>query len=225
MKPTVLVLRPEPGNTETVERLAALGFPTVAAPLFTIEPVDWSPPDPDAFDAVLLTSANAARHGGAGLSRFCHMPTYAVGPATADAAKRAGFLSVRTGGGDAAATIPMLVADGHRHVLHPGGAQRRAFDPLGLSIAAVPVYRSRPTDAADALVARIAAAGATVALIHSPRAGERFAQLVPLPLRPTIALVAISPAAAKACGPGWRAVTIAAVPDQDAMLSRLQTLV
>ena len=58
----MLILRPQPGADETAARARTLGLEPVVAPLFTIRPLAWEPPDPAEFDAVLLTSANAARH-------------------------------------------------------------------------------------------------------------------------------------------------------------------
>ena len=40
-------------------RAGTLGLEPVVAPIFTIAPLDWAAPDPDRYDALLLTSANA----------------------------------------------------------------------------------------------------------------------------------------------------------------------
>ena len=77
-----------------------MGFEPVVVPLFEVVPLAWNA-DPEQFDAVAMTSANAARHGGAGLARFTHLPLFAVGEATADAARETGFNDVRVGSGNA----------------------------------------------------------------------------------------------------------------------------
>ena len=59
----IVVLRPEPGNADTCAKLRGLGLEPLAMPVFTVVPVAWTPPDVGTFDAVLLTSANAIRHG------------------------------------------------------------------------------------------------------------------------------------------------------------------
>ena len=56
-----------------------------------------------------------------------------------------------------------------------------------------------------------------VALIHSPRAGRRFAELVEN--RGSIAIAAISRAAAEAAGAGWECVEAADQPTDDALLA------
>jgi uroporphyrinogen-III synthase len=61
-----------------------------------------------------------------------------------------------------------------------------------------------------------------VLLIHSPRAGARVAEL-DLD-RGSIALAAISPAAAGAAGEGWAAVEAAEEPTDDALLALAKRL-
>src|SRR3954453_8450379 len=87
----VLVLRPEPGATATVEKARALGLRAAAIPLFTIEPVQWEAADAGSFDGLLLTSANAVTFGGEALHSLRALKVYAVGEATAEAARDAGF--------------------------------------------------------------------------------------------------------------------------------------
>src|SRR5262245_7688966 len=60
----LLLLRPEPGLSASAERARSMGLEVVRCPLFHVEPVEWEAPDPAAFGALLLTSANAMRHGG-----------------------------------------------------------------------------------------------------------------------------------------------------------------
>src|SRR5689334_5285472 len=87
----LFVLRPEPAAHRTVERARSLGMDVTAIPLFELEAVEWSPPDPTQFDGILLTSANAVNMGGGQLERLRRLPVHAVGDATAVAAEVAGF--------------------------------------------------------------------------------------------------------------------------------------
>ena len=77
MNRPIVVLRPEPGARATVARIEALGGHALAAPLFAIRPLPWTPPDPADHDALVLTSANAARMAGAGLARVAALPAFA----------------------------------------------------------------------------------------------------------------------------------------------------
>jgi len=184
-----------------------MGHEPVVMPLFDVIPIIWDAPSAGAFDAVVMTSANAARHGGAGLAQFSHLPLFAVGKATADAARAAGFADVRVGDGDAAAIGPQLAG----RVVHFSGTEYRQI-PTHADVTAVPVYQSLALSPA-------ALPPADCALVHSPRAGARLAELASD--RATIQIVAISPAAARACGTGWAEVHSADHPSEHAMLACL----
>lgn len=209
----LLILRPEPGASETAARARRLGLEPVVAPLFAIRPLPWNPPDPRAFDAVLLTSANAARHAGAALAGFLGLPCWAVGEATAAAAREAGFADVRTGPSDGAAITQAALAAGVRHALHLHGREHVPLSRPGLIVEGRAVYAAEAVTSLPE-AARIRAEA--VALIHSPRAGALFAKLATE--RQGIALAAIGPAAAAAAGAGWAEVAVAAEPRDEALL-------
>ncbi|HYZ60956.1 MAG TPA: uroporphyrinogen-III synthase, partial [Acetobacteraceae bacterium] len=93
----VLITRPEPDATETAERVAALGWEPVIAPVLQLVPgrvaagVDCA--------AVLVTSRNALP---ALPDELRARPLLAVGRATAARAAALGFADVRDADGDAA---------------------------------------------------------------------------------------------------------------------------
>ena len=209
----VLILRPQPGADETAARARAIGLEPVVAPLFAVHPLAWTVPDRAAFDAVLLTSANAARLAGDGLATFRALPCYAVGEATAAAAREAGFANVRTGPSDGAATLARARSDGARRLLHLCGRDRIA---LG-GVTQIPVYAAEPAGALPAQVETM------LALLHSPRAAARFATLVG-GRRGAIRIAAISAQAARAAGEGWRSLDIAAAPRDQALLELARKL-
>ncbi|MCO4317421.1 uroporphyrinogen-III synthase [Phyllobacterium sp. 21LDTY02-6] len=100
MLKTVLVTRPEPGATRTAERLQRRGYQPIVLPLTSIEAIACELPGLD-FDAVAVTSANALRHAPPDmLARLTHLPLFAVGEATADEGRKAGFGTVTEGAGD-----------------------------------------------------------------------------------------------------------------------------
>lgn len=209
MRPLV-VLRPEPGASATLVRAAALGLTATAVPLFVIEPLEWQAPATDAFDGLLLTSANAVRHAGAQLFGLRPLPVYAVGEATAAAARAAGLSVELTGGSGVEELLDQLPLQ--PRLLHLCGEDRTASTD-GQAIVAVPVYRSAPVRRPLGLD-RLPGA---IALVHSPRAGRRLAELVAD--RKQVGIAAISAAAANACGAGWAAVESAACPNDAALLS------
>lgn len=210
----LIVLRPEPGASETVERARALGLDARAMPLFEVEPVAWQPPDATAFDALLLTSANAVRHGGPGLQALRGLPVHAVGEATAVAARDAGF-DIRSTGNDGAERLVGSIEQTLR-LLHLCGEHRHHVDSRQ-EIAAIPVYRSEALPPPEPLAE---AQGATVA-VHSSRAATRFSELASQASldRATIRIAAISAAALAAAGDGWDRSEAADRPTDDALLA------
>lgn len=212
----VLILRPQPGADETAARARALGLSPVVAPLFALRPLAWTPPDPAGFDAAMLTSASAARCGGNALAAYAGLPCYAVGEASAAAARDAGFADIRTGPDDGASLLLMLAADGAARVFHPCGRDHLELAHPGISVTRVPVYASEGAAALGGEAAAALASGA-IALLHSPRAAAHFASL--LPDKSAVTIAAISARTARAAGAGWRGVAIAPAPRDHALLA------
>lgn len=206
----ILILRPEPGASETVRRARERGLEAVAVPLFTLEPLAWDVPEPARFDALLLTSANAVRHAGDHLTDLRGLPVHAVGDATATAARDAGFDLASSGDNGVDRLLGSI--DPELRLLHLCGADRREPSDAPQAITALPVYCATAIEQPD-----LTAANGSVALVHSPRAGERLAQLVGD--RSSLCIAAISAAAAAAAGGGWRRVEIAEQPTDDALLA------
>jgi uroporphyrinogen-III synthase len=206
----VLVLRPEPGASETVRKARGLGLHAIAIPLFAIHPVEWIAPQLEEFDALLLSSANAVRHGGDQLRQVRGLKVYAVGDATAEVARQAGFEITATGTGGVEQLLRSIPSD--LRLLHLCGADRKEIAQPLQAITSIIVYRATPIDSPD-----LSEASGSLALVHSPRAGRRFAEL--MGERETIAIAAISPAAADATGGGWKSVAIAQRPTDDALLA------
>jgi uroporphyrinogen-III synthase len=203
----LVILRPEPGASATLAKAREAGLETVALPLFDVRPIAWEAPNARAFDALVLTSANAIRFGGPPLATVCALPAYCVGAATAAAAEDAGFTVATIGQGDAAALIQAIAPE--LRLLHLAGRDHRDV-PRATTIV---VYESRPIDPPPALDALEGG----VAMVHSPRAGQRLAELVSE--RGSIAIAAISDSAAEACGEGWNRVAVASRPDDTALLA------
>ena len=209
---TVLILRPQPGADESAGRARALALEPVVAPLFTVQPVAWEMPE-GPFGALLLTSANGARFGLT--PELAALPCYAVGEATAQAARAAGAREVVAGPSDGAAAVALMAEAGVTRALHLCGRDHLALAHPHIGLERRIVYAA---EAAEALVdaARDALARGALALLHSPRAAALFAALAPN--RHRLRIAAISPAAAAAAGGGWAEVHVAAAPGDQALL-------
>ena len=218
MRP-VVVLRPEPGNTRTADALRAVGLEVRQVPLFAVAPVDWTAPDPAGFDGLLLTSANAVRHGGVGLAALARLPVVAVGNATAEAASGAGLAVAVTGRDTARAVVAEARDRGFARLLHLAGRERTPTENVDApGIHAITVYAS---DAVEPSTDDVRLFEDACVLVHSPRAAARVAELVDSAGldRRRIRIVAISRAAGDAAGQGWAEMIIAPDPSDSAMVA------
>ncbi|HEX8840104.1 MAG TPA: uroporphyrinogen-III synthase, partial [Sphingomicrobium sp.] len=132
------------------------------------------------------------------------------GEATAAAARDAGFDVAATGDSGVDRLLGSIEAD--LKLFHPCGKDRREPNGARQKITAVPVYSAHAIDRPD-----LSAAPDSLALVHSPRAARRFAELIDV--RDRISVAAISNAAAEALGDGWQAVEIADQPADEALLA------
>ncbi len=215
MSRPIVVLRPEPGNRATAEAIEAAGRRAIRLPLFETRAVEWQAPDPGAFDALLLTSANAVRHAGRELAALAGLPVHAVGQATAAAAAAAGLTVASVGDSNAAALVARANESGVRRALLLGGRERM-LEPGGIVTAAITVYASDVRDVSSADAASLAG---SVALVQSARAGARLADLLAPEAKARTRIAAVSPAAAAAAGAGWERVGHAARPSNEALIA------
>jgi uroporphyrinogen-III synthase len=202
----LLILRPEPGGSETAARARAMGLEPVLLPLFEMHGLPGPPVEAERFDAVLLTSAGGARFAPDGAAA---LPCFTVGESSAAAARAAGFREVRAGPLDGAAAAAMMAAAGVKRALHLCGREHIAVEAPGVAIERRAVYAAEP-------LARPPIEGPAVAMVHSARAAARLAELAAD--RRTIAVAAISGAAALAAGEGWAAKAVAGAPRDQALL-------
>lgn len=215
MKQPLLILRPEPGAAATAARARAKGFDPICRPLFRVVACPWDAPDPALFDAVMMTSANAARQGGPALAAYRHLPLYAVGEPTARAAADCGFTDIRAGDSDGVALVDRIVRDGRAHILHFAGVDRIGLTSDAVRITVRAVYAAETIDPPPPLDDALALN--PVVMLHSPRAARRFAQIVPD--RSAVRIAAISGRALAAAGDGWAAGAYAPAPSDDALLA------
>jgi uroporphyrinogen-III synthase len=179
----VLVTRPAGDAEATAAALAARGHEAFVAPLFEIRPVPASMEG--RFDAVAATSANALRMLDRGaVEPLKPLPLFAVGDATAAAARGLGFSDVRSARGDAD-DLAQLIAHASPSIgrmLRLAGRDRRD-DPF-LALPATVAVTTRVTYEAVAVrelpmaAAGMLARGEIDAVLHfSPRAARHFSDL------------------------------------------------
>jgi len=188
----------------------------VIAPLLEIRPLA-AVVNLDGVTALAFTSRNGVA-AFAGLSAERALPVFAVGDATAEAARRIGFGTVRSADGALADLAALLIAEAPRHglVLVPGALEPAGDLPALLAghvpARTLPVYEAVETGVApprpfDAV------------LVHSARGARALRRLGPFSGETAIAL---SEAVAGAVGgETGLEIHIAAAPDETALLEAL----
>ena len=213
----LLALRPEPGLAATLERARAMGLAITGHALSEIRPVAWECPDPAGIDGLLIGSANAILHGGSQLARLAEKPVFAVGEATAVAARAAGFAIAMTGSGGLQGVLDAIPSP--CHLLRIAGEEHVPLTPPpGVSFAEVIAYRSVPLPLDP--VAVLLGSGEALVLLHSAATARHFAaecDRLGLP-RAAVTLAALGQRIAEAAGGGWAGVHIAARPDESTFL-------
>lgn len=219
----VWVTRARPGAEQTAERLQARGHAPLTDPLLEVRPLP-ARLDLAGVDALAFTSANGVRAYSA-LGGPTDRRVFAVGPATAEAARAAGFGEVSAAEGDVVSLGRLIARDRPACVLHPGPSEPAGdligdLARAGVKARAAALYETRPLRPETAL-AEAAAGRIDAVLIHSPKAARVLAGLGLDPeARPAVA--AISPAAAAPLSAaGWTRVAAAPRPEETALLDLL----
>lgn len=222
----VWVTRAPPGAARTADRLTALGFTPVVTPLLTLAPLPGAldaAPRPETVAVLALTSPNGVEAFAPLIARFRDHPVFAVGDATAEAARAAGFADVRSASGDIHALARLIAAEAPPGPLLAPGAREPAGDLPALlpdrSVQRLPVYAAVETQAP-------APEAFDAVMLHSPRAARALASILaaapPRAASSGRTAVCISDAAAAPLRPfDFAEIRIAAAPDEPAMLSAL----
>jgi len=212
------VTRAEPGAARTAGRLRTRGFAPRVAPLLAIRPLPQPEPDLAGVAALAFTSANGVA-AFAALTARRRLPVFAVGDATADAARAAGWREVASAAGAIGDLARLLAERAPGPVLAPGAAEPAGDLPDLLAgqveVRRLAVYESVETGAAppDAWEA---------VLIHSPRAGRALTATLGPGGGGGRRAVAISEAAgAPLAGCAFADLRVAARPTEAALLEAL----
>jgi uroporphyrinogen-III synthase len=149
----LLVTRPEPEAQRTAEILRKLGHDVLIMPMLCIETVEDADLGAGPWDALIMTSANAARALAAHPRRaqLLSLRVFAVGRRTGEAARAAGFAHIISADGDASALAQRVVEDSARsaRLLYLAGEDRSdepetTLTAHGLDVRTVKTYRAVP---------------------------------------------------------------------------------
>lgn len=182
----VLLTRPRDDAEATARRLAEIGIDSVVAPLIDITYIEDATIDLRGVQAVMVTSANGVR-ALAQVSPRRDIAIYAVGDASADAARQAGFTEVASAGGDVGALAALAGARLDPQagaVVHVAGSAvagdlMAELSQRGFSARRVQLYRAQAVSALpEAARAALRDSAVDAVLFYSPRTAGRFADLV-----------------------------------------------
>jgi uroporphyrinogen-III synthase len=232
----VLITRPAEDAPSLAEAVRARGHEPLIAPLSIIR---YESPDPpqEMPSATIFTSRNAVR-ALAGLDWVNHLhalPAYCVGPATAQAAREAGFTHIIGGGGTGAQLAehiayahtpdagPLLYLTGD----HLAFDMQGALGERGFTVCRRIVYRSDLVAGFSAEVhAALQAGDVDAVMLMSPRAASHFAALAQTSgltaQAARLCYFCLSEAVAHALAPlGAAHINIAPRPTQEALIDLL----
>jgi uroporphyrinogen-III synthase len=212
----IWITRTQPGAEATAERVRALGHDAVVAPLLAVRRIADASVDLKGVGAIAFTSANGVR----AFAEVCgerELRVFAVGAATAQAARAAGFRTVLSADGDVEALAEGIAARRSQMrgvVLHPGAAEPAGDLAGALEKHGVPARRAVLYETGPAVISPAQAESLTrsdAALLHSPRAAKALAAVLKAHPAPQMRALGLSkavirplsrtPLAIKACPP------------------------
>jgi uroporphyrinogen-III synthase len=234
----LIVTRPEPDCSRTARALIRLGHEAILSPMLDIV-LDPKAPIPNrAYQAALVTSANAVRAlaGRAVRPTPVDVPLLAVGDQTALEAKRAGFSAARSAGGaldDLVALAGAELSPEAGPLLYAAGEERSGdlgerLQELGFNVETVVVYRAEVrTRLAGVAEDALRAGSADGVLFYSRRSAAAFALALRgsglAPLAEHVACFCLSAATAEALSRMTAGkILVAERPDQIALFALVE---
>lgn len=190
----VLVTRPERAARKTATLLRDLGHEPVLLPLtqphhdhqavrraVATRPDALAVTSAEAIEALMSTSLEA--------STFSQIRLYAVGTATANAARQAGFKDVKTGKGDGRALADLVAEtiastrEPQARLLYLAGRPRdggfeTALAEKGIPVDVIEVYAMQPIAWSRGMVEPLVAAPIDAVLLYSRETARQFFELV-----------------------------------------------
>jgi uroporphyrinogen-III synthase len=231
----VLLTRPLEDAVPFAQMLAARGHDAVIAPLLEIRFADGAEISLDDVQAILATSANGVRATARRTARR-DVPVFAVGPQTAEEARRAGFATVRNAEGDGAALARATVqwaSPQNGALLHAAGGEAPKFlagelEKSGFTIRREILYQAVAANALpDAALSALKNDTLDAVMHFSPRSARLFCELTAeaglVQDCKKIRALCISKATADAAAAiAFGQICIAQTPSQTAMLALLE---
>jgi uroporphyrinogen-III synthase len=184
---SVLVTRPHPVADDFADKLKRDGMAAYVAPLMQYADLSADLSAATTADAIIFTSAQGANVF-ARNSTFRDAPVFAVGEATAQAARRNGFTRVYTAAGDgrdlAALIISRKTSLALSTLFHASGEDiaedlGKLLEPEGMTVIRVAAYRAEIIDSfSDGIIDALTSGRITSVTLFSSRTAEAFARIM-----------------------------------------------
>lgn len=234
---SVLVTRPQPAGDEFAEKLQREGFRVYMAPMMTYVELDTPLDDIEDYQAIIFTSVQAVQvFSGHMSSRDTYV--LAVGDATAQAARKSGFMHVYSARGDSDDVAYLLKTKSKvlalRRVLHLCSDDTtddigNAVAGLGIEVVRRPIYKAQLLDRLpDTVLQALQHGKVDTVTLFSARTAENLVKLfLQKDLRGVSArmeVICISDRVADAAKSiPWKSIRIAHQPHLEAIMDILRT--
>jgi uroporphyrinogen-III synthase len=230
----VLITRPIDDAVPLTASLKARSVEALVEPMMTIRSTEEPLPDLDGVQGLLFTSANGVR-GFLTRTDRRDFTAYAVGEATGEAARRAGFTKVEVAGGDVVTLAALVIAQckpDAGKLIHVAGTHVAGNLSEQLTTAGFVVERAVLYDALSAhsfypaTIQALKRGEVEAVMLFSPRTAEIFMTLIDdsgaEQSLSAMAAICLSQAVADRLPEArFRTIIVAAKPDQNAMLDAL----
>ena len=236
----ILLTRPKDDIPALKNKLIERGFTVSACPILdiTILPVEEVDSQTsqilDAAQAYLFTSANGVRAASHyGLTQNPERPVFAVGPATANACKTAGFQTVSEAGGDVRSLVEMIKGTNTPHIsgalVHISGRDQTGnlveqLCDAGYDAASVVLYSADTIPAfPDNIATQLISGEIDAVMFYSSRTAKHFVALTTLAgIKLSMTAYCLSEAVAKILRQaGVANIKVAATTTEESMLALL----
>lgn len=231
----VIVTRGEPGASETAARIKEMGLtPLVSPAIELIDAPDVEIPDIRGVSGLIFTSANGVRFF-AQRNHNRRLRAWCVGPATADAARLAGFQQVQESEGDAADLAQFILQSTERTaapLLHVANAAAKGnlkanLEAAGQPVVFCPLYKAETASSLERRVVKLLdEKQSALLLVHSEKGARAFLQLAANWSLSRLTGIAISPTVGEVLTQaGLNKTHIAKAPNETELLNAMQNAI
>lgn len=228
----VWITRTGTGAAQSAKDIAAAGYSPLIAPLLKLSAVSTPDACPADDNAIAFTSPNGVRAFTA-LTDRRNWPVFAVGVATGDMARAAGFEDVQDAGGDVQSLTDLIIKAAPQSVTHLSGVHvagdlAGSLTTAGIFCERTIIYGTQAVKTLPGTVVDYIKSGAPLAvLLYSPKGAHIFAALLPPGAAPNLHCISISAnvdATLDGAGALFASRQIAKTPDAAGMTALLETV-